>query len=82
MESRVNVKLCPRLSPNGRPMPAQLYRPDDAKPSVAAVVIPMGWDAAVGPEDVQAVYVTTDTPVELVDAAVESGYLVLGQPKG
>ena len=82
MESRVSVKLCPRLSPNGRLMPAQLYCPDGADPRSAPIVIPVGWDEAVAVEDVEAVYVTADTPVELADAAIESGFYVLGQPRG
>ena len=82
MKSRVNVKLCPRLSPDGGLMPALLYYCDDSKPSAGVVVIPEGWGEPVGPEDVKAIYVITDTPVALADAAVESGYRVWGQPKG
>ena len=82
MESRINVKLCPRLSPNCRLMPALLCSPDDDNPRSTPVVIPTGWDDAVGVADVEAVYVTVDTPVELIDAAVESGYLVMKQPRG
>jgi hypothetical protein len=82
MESRVNVKLCRRLSPDGRLVPALLYFSDDAKPSAGVVVIPEGWGEPLGTEDIKAIYATTETPVVLADAAVESGYRVWGQPRG
>jgi hypothetical protein len=79
MESQVNVKLCLQLSPKLQLVPAILRSTDDPNPS-GAVVIPMGWNKVAGPADVQAVYVTPDTPAQLVEAALDSGYLILRQP--
>jgi len=45
------------------------------------VVVVEGEDNARGPGDVEAVYLMGDAPVELLDAAVDAGFYVLGQPR-
>jgi len=69
-----------RLTEGGPLVPAVLAT-DRAESSYGLPVAVVEGEA-YGPAEVAAVYVSAECPIELVDAAIQAGFYVLGQPRG
>lgn len=63
-----------------RLIPGARWHPGTLAAEGERVIARIG-DRQYGPRTVHCVRVSSDCPVELLDAAIEAGYWVLGQPR-